>query len=283
MKNTRSLLFILILFLIIFSTSFVSASGDLTHTDTNGNTLSASDQSVIDEDSLNDVKLDSIYKSSDSAAGLADDARNTNELENNSCLTYVNEAPILGAVNDEPVLGATVPNNIRDTGQLINWIKSQTDVNIFLGNRTYTGNGQWGSFSGVSDKHIYGGYAIGDGLTSYFDVSGIVFHSTSGNCNNLVFDGLKARDRLAWFSGTGGSLTNSVFNNCEARAQFIWLGGWHANNQYRVINVNFTNCRHTYGLEDPDGEYWDGHGQFGAVSGIYMDNCNFINITIYSA
>ena len=129
MRDKRSLFFSLILFLIIFSTSFVSASENITHDDTKM-TLSA-DSVAIDADKLNSVDLDSIDESSDSALDQADDARNTNEIENESRLTLNDKAPILGVSNDEAVLGATVPNYITDTGQLINWIKQQRDVDIF--------------------------------------------------------------------------------------------------------------------------------------------------------
>ena len=98
MRNKRHLFFILILFLIISSVSFVCASENVTH---NGNTkeiatLSFSDDSA-DED-VTDVHLDSVKKSSNSALGLAGDAQNTNDTGNDSCLT--DKSQILRASND---------------------------------------------------------------------------------------------------------------------------------------------------------------------------------------
>uniref|UniRef100_UPI0038644ADC hypothetical protein n=1 Tax=Methanobrevibacter sp. TaxID=66852 RepID=UPI0038644ADC len=156
MKNTRSLLFILILFLIIFSTSFVSANDDLTHTDTNGDALSVPDQSAIDENSLNEINLDSIEQSSDSASDLVDDAQNTDEIEDDGCLTYnekapvlgvSNDEPILGVSNDEPVLGATI-NLYGGTAQSV--VDAILNANpgdiIYLNGGTYTGAGKTKDF-----------------------------------------------------------------------------------------------------------------------------------------
>ncbi|WP_458402816.1 right-handed parallel beta-helix repeat-containing protein, partial [Methanobrevibacter sp.] len=258
-------------------TSFVSAADNITDEVGDETILSVSDDIAVDE---NDEQ-DSVEKSSGSLLGLAnDDQSDENKSEKN---LVKNDAQVLGVSNDEPVLGATAPADITTVTEIVKWIARQTDVNIFLGNRTYTGGAEWGGFfNGVSNKHIYGGNSIGDGKTSSFTGGGIVFMSLSGNCDNLVFDGLRADNRLFWFSGTGGSLTNTVINNCECREQFIWLGGWKQNSLFYVTNCNFTNSRQTYGLENPDspeGDYYDGHGQFGAVAGIKMENCNFINVT----
>ena len=105
MRNKRSLFFILILFLILFSTSFVSASENLTHDNTNEMMLSVDDSDTIENEKLN-INLDSVSQSSVSTPDQVDDAQNTDEIENESCLTYSEKAPILGASNDEPILGA---------------------------------------------------------------------------------------------------------------------------------------------------------------------------------
>lgn len=170
MKNTRSLLFILMLFLIIFSTSFVSAN-DLTHTDTNGDTLSASDGSVIEENSLNEINFDSIDQSSDSTPDLVDGAQNTNETEDDGCLTYNEKAPVLGVNNDEPILGRDIHADSSNNYWATAWdvvyaifTTAQPGDRIFLDGATISGTAnlqgwQNHNLNGVS---IYGGSYEGD-------------------------------------------------------------------------------------------------------------------------
>jgi len=57
MRNKRSLFFISILFLILFSTSFVSASENLTHDNTNEMMLSV-DSNTIENEKLDNINLD---------------------------------------------------------------------------------------------------------------------------------------------------------------------------------------------------------------------------------
>ena len=121
MRLKRDLFFTLILFLIIFSISFVSAS-ELTY-DTNTDeltTLSVSDVNSIDED-LNDVKLDSVEENSNDelihsvddnldeselnsiddtsspSLDLEDDEQDIDEIESNDCLTLNDKAQLLRA------------------------------------------------------------------------------------------------------------------------------------------------------------------------------------------
>ncbi|MBR6023814.1 MAG: DUF11 domain-containing protein, partial [Methanobrevibacter sp.] len=273
MKNTRSLLFILILFLIIFSTSFVSANDDLTHTDTNGDTLSASDGSVIDENSLNEINLDSIDQSSDSASDLVDDARNTDEIEDDGCLTYNEKAPVLGVSNDEPVLGA-VRNLYGGTVQQImdEMFNAQPGDIIYLNGGTYTGGANHGWWQNNLDGiTVHGGSENDLSQMATFTNEGYTMFLSDCNLNNVRFENIKAATQLFWFAGSG-SLTNCVINNCESVNQFMWMAG--SNGQQKLIyNCNFTNIRQTYS------EVGDGYGQLSSVAGINMVNCNFINTT----
>ena len=148
MRNKRHLFFILILFLIISSVSFVCASENVTH---NGNTkeiatLSFSDDSA-DED-VTDVQLDSVKKSSNSALGLAGDAQNTNDTGNDSCLT--DKSQILRASNDERILGA--PVNVMSGGSsqdIMDAIDAFKDSGgtIYLNNMTYNTQKEYNQWS----------------------------------------------------------------------------------------------------------------------------------------
>ena len=272
MKNTRSLLFILILFLILFSTSFVSANDNLTHTDTKGDALSATDGSVIVENSLNEINLDSIDQSSDSASDQVDDAQNTDEIDDDGYLTYVNEAPILGASNDEPVLGADRHVSGNTVQDIINeMFNAQSGDIIFLDGKTYSGSGsrQWWHSQNLDGITVYGGSYIGDPTMATFSNQGYTVFLSDCNLNNVRFENINASTQLFWFAGSG-SLTNCVINNCESVNQFMWIAGANGQ-QKRVYNCNFTNCRQTYS------DVGDGYGQFGSVAGINMDHCNFIN------
>lgn len=312
MRNTKSLLFILILFLIIFSTSFVSASENLTHTDTNGDTLSLSDQSAIDEDSLNDIKLDSIDQSSDSKLGLGNDAQNTNEIENESCLTYV-RTPILGVSNDEPVLGTDQHLNGYGDGSaqdVINAIVQCSNSGggtVYLYGRTYNGqatltagNNQYATMD-ITNVRVVGGDPNnpnriatfnpgndGTSLTFKGYSTGIPgqntpwgsqrqgYYSTSGvNLRNVVFENLKCNQRM--FNFASGSLTNVVFNNIVSEEHLFFLtGSYWDSKPIPLTNVNFTNCHQTYPGNHPEAGT-DGDGQLGAVFGAKFDGCNFIN------
>ena len=315
MKNKKSLLFILILFLIIFSTSFVSASDDLTHTDTNGDTLLSMDQSVVDENSLNEINLDSTKQSSDSTSGLVDDARNTNEYENDGCLTYVNEAPILGASNDEPVLGTDqnvyggTPQDIIDA--MVRCSNSNGGT-VYLNNQTYRASdwGQLGRLTAgqnqmidIRNVRIVGGTPANPNLMSTIEVpndntaltfkgysTGIPgtslpwnpseqrpgYYSNSGvRFTNVAFENLYCNERL--FEFDSGALTNCVFNNLISREHLMFIyGAYWDNTPIPLTNCNFTNCHQTYEGVDPMAGN-DGTGQLGVLCGGKLVGCNFIN------
>ncbi|WP_458457036.1 hypothetical protein [Methanobrevibacter sp.] len=312
MRDKRSLLFILILFLIIFSTSFVSASEDLAHDDTNGKMTLSADSDAIETDMLNSVNLDSIEESSDSALGQADDAQNTNEIENESRLTFSDKAPILGASNDEPVLGTDQYLNSGTAQQVIDAIVSCSNSGggtVYLNGGTYTGEGSINAVQNqqryISNVRVVGGSPqnpdqkatfTGDNPLTfqghsqsipgvqarvntpwgvfYMDVPG--FYSNSGvNLNNVRFENLEFEHR--GFAFKSGSLTNVAFNNINSSNHLFFLYGCYWDNTpIPVTNCNFTNCHQTYPGNNPEGGT-DGDGQLGAVFGAKITGCNFIN------
>ena len=293
MRDKRCLFFILILFLIIFSTSFVSASEDLAHGDTNGKIMLSNDSVAIDNDKLSNVNLDSIDEAADSTLGLVDDAKNTNEIENESRLTFNDKTPILGVSNDEPVLGAAV--NLRGgTAQDVMdeiWRNRGTGNIIYLNGGTYTGSGTLtanrNSHPVISDVTVIGGSEDNPEQMAVFTDGGPVltfrgtpqnwgtrFYGDSGyEVRNVVFKHIKAEQKFIQFCS--GSVIDCVIDDCESAYQFLTLVGCsETGDQIHVYGCNFTNCRQTYPGDDG---VKDGTGQLGAVFGIDMRNCNFIN------
>ena len=323
MRNKRHLFFILILFLIISSVSFVCASENVTH---NGNTkeiatLSFSDDSA-DED-VTDVHLDSVNKSSNSALGLAGDAQNTNDTGNDSCLTdksqllrasndgridengilTVKNAQLLGVPNNEPVLGNPIypsGTTMKDVMRAI--LSAQPGDTVYLGGLTYTGSDttQTNGQVYVKNVKIVGGTPDNPNMYAKFDVgndwqSAMYFRGKSEKIQ-VVIDN-KTQEKSSYFTNTGyffdgvtfehinctgkfldfsvGEWKNSAIIDCYSKYQFVcFTGSHHDNVPMSIINCNFTECHQTYkgknGVED-------GTGQLGAVFGVNMVNCKFIN------
>ncbi|MBQ6350832.1 MAG: DUF11 domain-containing protein, partial [Methanobrevibacter sp.] len=177
-------------------------------------------------------------------------------------------------------------------------------ASIMAGNNPSAGDPWWRDGEAREDQlyfnniKIYGGSELGDGVMAQFGdswdyalVFGIAnskspvipgsddkrgYYSTYG-CflNNVSFENLNATTKLVNF--LGGSLTDCTINNCISKYQFMGMEGnyWDCKS-LPVINCNFTNCHQTYPGEDL---VKDGSGQLGAVFGVNMTNCNFINTT----
>ena len=324
MSLKRNLFFTLILFLIIFSISFVSASDDLTYDTNTGEltALSVCDANSIEQD-LNEVKLDSVetnpnnveIKSIDENLGdnelnsieetsnhsmdLKNDEQDNEEIESDS-LTLTNKAQ-LQASNDEPILGAVI--NLYG-GTVQNIMDNITHANpgdiIYLNGGTYTGNGYLDAGENeiitIKDIKVFGGSATDPNLKATLtdnwwgdyqlnfkgkgdripasNNSKTGYYSTSGvNLINVTFENLVTTAKL--FNFCSGSLTDCVINNCESQYQFMGMcGSYFDKTPIPVINCNFTNCHQLYeGGRGVD----DGSGQLGAVFGVYMENCNFVN------
>jgi uncharacterized protein YpmB len=138
MHKKRNLFFILILVLIILSTSFVSASENITSDTNDDATLSVADDVAVEE---NDVE-NSVDESPEPVLGVSrDDQSDVNESVVN--LTKTN-AQVLGVANDEPVLGVEYhasSNNINTRADLIYFAQNhqgtQSQPNIkFLDGKT---------------------------------------------------------------------------------------------------------------------------------------------------
>ena len=291
MHFKRYLFFTLILFLIVFSMSFVSANENSTNDQQVSElmTLSISDDINYDDN----VKFDSVNASLKATLDQVYDAQNTDEIESEVCLT--NEAQLLRASNDEPVLGAAVENMDSGTAQeVVNKILEMSNNGggtLYLNGGTYTGSGtlQAARYSHpeISNVRVIGGSQSDPTQMAIFTDGGPVlkfrgtprdwgtkFYSDSGYIvRNLTFQYLKANNKFIEFDG--GSLIDTVIDHCESRYQFVTLNGcYEGGEQIHVYGCNFTNSRQTY---PGDNGIKDGTGQFGAVFGIDMRNCNFIN------
>ena len=275
MHKKRNLFFILILVLIILSISFVSASENITSDTNDDATLSVADDVAVEE---NDVE-NSVDESPEPVLGVSrDDQSDVNESVVN--LTKTN-AQVLGVANDEPVLGVEYhasSSGINTRADLIYFAQNhqgtQSQPNIiFLDGKTLEAGYGSNNFGIISNVYIYGGSSTTDSTMAYFDFDGTALYADG--LDNVQFHNLKAKDRLFWFS-TSNPMTNVVIDNCECVNQFMWIAG-DGNGPKPVLYCNFTNCRQTYGVNDPENEYYDGNGQLGAVSGATIDHCNFIS------
>ena len=247
MRNKRHLFFILILFLIISSVSFVCASENVTH---NGNTkeiatLSFSDDSA-DED-VTDVHLDSVNKSSNSALGLAGDAQNTNDTGNDSCLTdksqllrasndgridekgilTVKNAQLLGVPNNEPVLGNPIypsGTTMKDVMRAI--LSAQPGDTVYLGGLTYTGSdtAQTEGQVYVKNVKIVGGTPDNPNMYAKFDVgnawqSAMYFRGKSEKIQ-VVIDN-KTQEKSSYFTNTGYFFDGVTFEHINCTGKFL--------------------------------------------------------------
>ena len=311
MRLKRDLFFTLILFLIIFSISFVSAS-ELTY-DTNTDeltTLSVSDVNSIDED-LNDVKLDSVEANSNDelidsvddnldeselnsiddtsspSLDLEDDEQDIDEIESNDCLTLNDKAQLLRASDNEEILRGDKHLSGGTAQQVLEAIRDASNEGggtVYLHGGTYTGTAGWGGWgwpNSLSNVRVVGGSYIGDPTMAKFTGGGYVFTINDIPINNCIFENLNFTNSMFWFAGRSGSISNSAFNNLQSSVQGLcFIGDQGSNRQYPITNVNFTNVHHIYNPNVAQGQYNefdDGHGQLIAAFGIKMDHCNFVN------
>ncbi|WP_296808798.1 right-handed parallel beta-helix repeat-containing protein [uncultured Methanobrevibacter sp.] len=224
----------------------------------------------------------------------------------------IDEEPILGAY-DVHLSSGTV-ENIRDK---ILDISDHGGGTLYLDGGTYTGTskilaGSYDESAGdrpwdgdradrpdkvyISNVRIYGGYQLGDGIMAnvgdgwdYALTFGVknsksplipASNNTKRGCysnygcilTNITFENLNTTRVVNFVSG---SLTNCSINNCISKNQFMgMMGCYWDNTPISVKNCNFTNCHQT----NPGEDYVkDGSGQLGAVFGIAMENCNFVN------
>ncbi|WP_407423663.1 right-handed parallel beta-helix repeat-containing protein, partial [Methanobrevibacter sp.] len=100
------------------------------------------------------------------------------------------------------------------------------------------------------------------------------YFSTSGY--DLVnFEIINITSSYRFFSISGGSMDGCVLDGCTSLTQFFnAVGNYHDNTQILIKNCNITNSHQTYVGDD---YVKDGTGQLGAVFGVNMVGCNFIN------
>ena len=315
MRFRGYLFFISMLFFVLFSTSFVCAS-EITQDNTSKIIALSDDVGSVDYGQSCSINSNSVDQSSDSILGLTNNGQNTNEFENDSTYNEepeqlrlsINEEPILGAY-DMHLSGGEV-SAIRDA--ILN-ISARGGGTLYLDGGTYTGTskilaGSYEEGDGnddpssrpdkvyISNVRIYGGYQLGDGLMAnvgdgwdYALTFGVKnsksslipasnntrrgYYSNYGCIlTNITIENLNTTRVVNFVSG---SLTNCTINNCISKNQFMGMEGCYWDNTpIPVKNCNFTNCHQT----NPGEDYVkDGSGQLGAVFGVAMENCNFVN------
>lgn len=315
MRFRGYLFFISMLFFVLFSTSFVCAS-EITQDNTSKIIALSDDVGSVDYGQSCSINSNSVDQSSDSILGLTNNGQNTNEFENDSTYNEepeqlrlsINEEPILGAY-DMHLSGGEV-SAIRDA--ILN-ISARGGGTLYLDGGTYTGTskilaGSYEEGDGnddpssrpdkvyISNVRIYGGYQLGDGLMAnvgdgwdYALTFGVKnsksplipasnntrrgYYSNYGCIlTNITIENLNTTRVVNFVSG---SLTNCTINNCISKNQFMGMEGCYWDNTpIPIKNCNFTNCHQT----NPGEDYVkDGSGQLGAVFGVAMENCNFVN------
>lgn len=230
-------------------------------------------------------------------------------------LAAVNDETLFLGVDDNQILRAGTPHIDNYTfaadstaSNLINRIKALSDqygdsggAILYLNGHYFSGNANLnapaGGFITIKNVKVVGGTVSNPNLMARFDGSSgyilnfngygqrileasgwkIGYYSTSGvNLINVTFENLNSSTKLLGFAG-GGTLDGCVVNNCYSSYQFIGICGcYYDNKPINVKNCNFTNCHQTYPGDDL---VKDGTGQLGAVFGVNMTNCNFINTT----
>ena len=316
MQNRRNLFIILTLFSLIFSMSIVVAGDNVTSDTTNQDTVLSVTDDINDVQEISVEKSQELELSSDvDQSDTINNSEKINE--NPSVLGATNDEPVLGmdrhlsgGTMDD------IKKEILDISQngggilYLNGGNYTGSTRILAGSYDESNGDNWWDDNGtnsrpdkvyISNVKIYGGYQIGDGIIANFGDSwdyALTFGVRSSKSpfipnsllpdaenkkrgyysdygcflTNIVFENLNATKLVNFQSG---SLTNCVINNCTSKYQFMGMEGCYWDNvSLPVINCNFTNCHQTYkGANDVN----DGSGQLGAVFGINMTNCNFIN------
>ena len=277
MRNKRGLFFILILFLILFSTSFVCASEATQDTD-DIIQISVPDTNGVGENSyVDDVSLGS-DQSSESVLGLSYSSQNTNESENdNNCLTLSNEESELLQERPRPPF-ATVNLYGGTIEDITNAIRENPGPNTIIclngGNYTGVGEDQKGgsNLNGVSLQRvwIYGGSVENPDLIANIDVNGWAIWMGDTKVDDVRFSNINVSCNFLYFVGDNGYANDLIIENCQSLQQFVAFQG-SSNRVYPVKRATFEGCNQTYD------DFPDGHGQFVAAISASFDECNFIN------
>ena len=289
MRFKRCMFLTLMLFLTIFSISFVCASENLTYDQSAGELSSLSDSNPTDASNLN---VDFIDESND------DSLDETSENESDDCLVYNenqllrssndveilsdkkalklragNTLDILGASIDEPVLGQnqyldyTQEATARRVMQAIVDCSNSGGGTVYLYGRTYSGTatltaGQDGNpnILNIHNVKVVGGSPDDPNQVAIFDPGNI--ESTV-----LAFHGSQATapdGHSGYTSSSGVNLEDVVFENLTCRARlFSFCSGSLTN----VVFNNLESYEHLFFL----------YGCYVDSKPITLTNCNFTN------
>ena len=316
MHDKRKLFFILILVLIILSMSFVSAADNIT-SDVGGETvLSVTDDTAVDEN-VENVSVeesgsvlglaDNQSDENESEDNLADSDVQVLGVSNDEILSA---SPYIDKYFENN--GGTPKDVINRIKYLSDNYKNSGGAILYLYGKDYNAqawqNGGSGELAGLSKTQTYeiknvkviGGSPQNPNLIAHFTNlqayqcafvftaykenlpytfrespntrSG--FYGTSGyNLINVTFENLESSSKLLTMNG--GSMKDCVIKNCKSPYQFFTAcGSYFTGSQIPIINCSFINCHQTY---PGDKDVKDGTGQFGAVFGVNMVGCKFIN------
>ncbi|MBR4447767.1 Cna B-type domain-containing protein, partial [Methanobrevibacter sp.] len=289
MRFKRYLFLTLILFLTIFSISFVSASENATYNQNTGEltTLSMSDIDSIDEN-LKTVNLDSVEETDDSSLGKVNEDE-IDEIESDDCLDNnetqqlrsIDESTsvevlsagndlevdnesliILGATIDEPVLGNNQYLNDGDatTERVMNAILECSRTGggtVYLYGRTYSGtataDAPANTIVNITNVKVVGGSPNDPNQIATFDV----------NPTQMALS-FRGDQNPRYYSGSGFNFTNVTFENLKSNGRmFSFCSGSLTD----VVFNNLESYQHLFFL----------YGCYVDSQPINLTNCNFTN------
>ena len=293
--------FSLILFLIIFSISFVSASENITN-DAYANELSAapvstdvqndeciSDVSLDSEDNqnLDEVSLSSNEESSTSNTDLKDGTSNNDEIEEDVSLSNENDEdssiesdeylPNNGKVPTLQAnqLGADHTLNggsAQDVMDMIQQISREGGGTLYLNGGTYTGGAHARIWTGNGYRdvgrneviNISNVRVVGGSQTNPNQVA--IFRPDSRTSTSLVFSGYGTWETNAtrYYADSGINLTNVTFENLNCTGRFF---SFNSGNLTDCVFNNLESYQHLFFVT---GAY---HGEVP----MRLTNCNFTN------
>ena len=276
MEFNRYLFFILTLFLILFSISFVSAN-ELTQADTDNIIMLSDYDDGIDDMQLNEFIPDSVNDSSKSLLSLSNDALNTDGIEDNSILSSYNE--------NVPLLGKEIPpwasvnlynGTVEDIANAIRANPQYAIICLNGGNYTGVGDdnaGVWLSGIDLNTVWIYGGSPNDDGK-KVANINCTAYALWFGGCrlDNLRFSNVNVSSSFVYCVGSDrGYMRDTIFEDCQSKNQFAAFIGDNTAGPFEVTRCHFMNCNQTYN------DFGDGSGQFIAAISADFDSCEFFN------
>jgi uncharacterized repeat protein (TIGR01451 family) len=228
-----------------------------------------------DDNGIDDVQLESNDASSEAVLGQAVDAQNTDEIENDTLLTYsedVQQLPI--ALVPEWASRSLTHGTVDDIANAILDLNRFGGGIICLNGGNYTGVGAENKGTSLlSGQHIYNvwvyGGSPGDNGTGIANINcnGYAFESYHTELDYLRFGNINVSDSFMYFNYWYGSYVKDIiYENCQSKRNFITI----ENNEqasFSVSGCEFINCNQT-----------GNKSNFLNAKGVSLASCNFTNI-----